>query len=93
MNQQSTTRSLARTVLIGVLLFPAACTGPGEKASASRAQHAQCLVCKSEGDLACVDVTVENDTPRTVYLGRTYYFCSEQCCKDFEKDPTRYLPR
>lgn len=53
--------------------------------------HAQCLVCKSEGDLACVDVTIEPDTPRFDYRGVTYYFCSEQCRADFAKRPNAYL--
>ena len=55
------------------------------------AVHAQCLVCKSEGDLACVDVIVDERTPRTSYGGATYYFCSEQCRRDFESRPEQYL--
>jgi len=55
------------------------------------AVHAQCLVCKSEGDLACVDVVVDERTPRTSYGGATYYFCSEQCRRDFEREPEPYL--
>jgi YHS domain-containing protein len=55
------------------------------------AVHAQCLVCKSEGDLACVDVIVDERTPRTSYNGATYYFCSEQCRRDFDRTPEQYL--
>lgn len=73
------------------VLAPIACVGPSRSEIADASQHAQCLVCKSEGDLACVDVRVHDDTPRTTYQGETYYFCSEQCRKDFEKDPERYL--
>src|SRR5690349_574154 len=52
---------------------------------------AQCLVCKYNADLACVDVKVENDTPRYLYNGATYYFCSETCKKKFEKEPVKYI--
>lgn len=77
------------------LLGAGACTSPSasEREEAAHTVHAQCLVCKSEGDLACVDVKVHADTPRTVFQGTTYYFCSEQCRKEFEKDPQKYLPR
>jgi hypothetical protein len=91
MHSRSSTRFYAGALLLGALLAATACTTPPPEASSSQAQHAQCLVCKSEGDLACVDVTVRGDTPRAQYLGRTYYFCSEQCRTEFEKDPQRYL--
>lgn len=80
-------------LLSTAVLAPVACVGPNQNEVADASQHAQCLVCKSEGDLACVDVRVRDDTPRTTYEGETYYFCSDQCCKDFEKDPERYLRR
>lgn len=25
------------------------------------------------------------------YMGKTYYFCSPGCKKDFDKDPARYI--
>jgi Cu+-exporting ATPase len=78
-------------LLLGALLAAGACTTPPPEAGASQAQHAQCPVCKSEGDLACVDVTVRADTPRTQFRGQTYYFCSDQCRTEFMKDPERYL--
>jgi YHS domain-containing protein len=40
-----------------------------------------------------VDVHVTETTPRTVYEGKTYYFCSQDCLKDFLKHPRRYLPK
>ena len=52
---------------------------------------AQCLVCKYNADLACVDVKVEKDTPSYLYNGTTYYFCSEICKKRFEKEPAKYI--
>ena len=54
---------------------------------------AECPVCKHEGDLACVCVHVEADTPRCECGGATYYFCSEECRKDFSAHPERYLER
>jgi len=92
----STRRSksgLGAALVLGAFLWPAACAGPSHDAIADASQHAECLVCKHEGDLACVDVKVRDDTPRTSYRGTTYYFCSESCRKEFEKDPERYLAR
>ena len=67
-------------------------------ASAQRTQtaditqrHAECLVCKHNADLACVDVAVDNQTPHCVSDGKTYYFCSEECKRAFEKNPAKYL--
>src|ERR1044071_5299264 len=45
----------------------------------STGPKAECLVCKHNADLACVDVEVKADTPRYVYEGKTYYFCSDGC--------------
>ena len=28
---------------------------------------------------------------KSEYRGKTYYFCSEHCKQDFDKDPARYL--
>src|SRR4051812_48984431 len=63
---------------------PAAATGSAVTASQTTSPHAECLVCKYDADLACVDVTVSDSTPSTVYDGKTYYFCSKSCCKKFE---------
>lgn len=59
--------------------------------SNSGACCAQCLVCKYNADLACVDVKVEKDTPSYLYNGTTYYFCSNACKKKFEKEPAKYI--
>ncbi len=60
-------------------------------AGQAAAPHAECLVCKYDADLACVDVAVEKETPTYTYAGKTYYFCSKACCKKFEKDPAKYV--
>ena len=70
---------------------PAAATESAVKASQATSPHAECLVCKYDADLACVDVTVTDSTPSSVYDGKTYYFCSKSCCKKFEKDPAKYV--
>ena len=55
------------------------------------AEHAECLVCKKNADLACIDVTVDKTTPKYMYDGHTYYFCSEECKNEFSKNPQKYL--
>ena len=52
-----------------------------------------CYVCKYNNDLACVCVKVKDTTPKTEYAGHTYYFCSDDCRKAFEKKPVKYLPK
>src|SRR5947207_3215575 len=69
----------------------AAAQGAAVTAGHSSEPHAECLVCKYDADLACVDVTVVADTPSTMYDGKTYYFCSKSCCRKFEKDPAKYV--
>jgi YHS domain-containing protein len=51
---------------------------------------AEDVVCKCNGDLGCVKVRVDEKTPRSVYQGRTYYFCAEACKAAFEKEPARF---
>jgi len=63
---------------------------PSAAATLSAAAHCECLVCKHNADLACVDVAVDTTTPRAVYQGRTYYFCSAECRAEFLKNPAKY---
>src|SRR4051812_33317245 len=58
-------------------------------ASTAGKVHAECLVCKKNADMACIDVEVEKGTPQCVFDGKTYHFCSEECRKDFLKNPQR----
>ena len=60
-------------------------------APATTQPHAECLVCKEEADLACVDVTVDPTTPMTLYQGQSYYFCSDHCKNKFIKSPGTYV--
>lgn len=47
-------------------------------------------VCAFRADMGCVYVVVKDETPRSTYQGRTYYFCSESCKEDFE-NPEKFL--
>ena len=51
----------------------------------------ECLVCKMNADLACIDVDVDKTTPHYVYNRHTYYFCSKECRDEFAKNPQKYL--
>lgn len=74
--------------LAALLLACSAC----RSAPADPGPTAECPVCKHEGDLACLCVHIETDTPRCECNGETFYFCSEECRHDFAADPGRYLP-
>jgi YHS domain-containing protein len=67
-----------------------ASAGPVAASARQSGRHAECLVCKENADLACVDLTVDKDTPHTDYNGKTYYFCSDECKHAFEKHPEKY---
>jgi len=78
----------ARAALAALLLLAGCSSTP-----AAGGPTAECPVCKHEGDLACVCVHVGADTPHCECAGQTYYFCSDECRKDFEAHPERYLSR
>ena len=68
-----------------LLLLPA-CKTPGPAGPT-----ATCPVCDREGDLACLRVPIVPDTPFFEYEGQRYYFCSEECRKDFCGHPGRFV--
>jgi len=72
------------------LVLAGGCSSP--RPADDGAVHAKCPVCACEGDLVCVDVTVEPDTPRLEYQGTTYYFCSVDCLHAFQREPQEYVP-
>lgn len=80
------------SVVMGVC-FLAGCASeePAQTATTSTAPHAECMVCKKNADLACLDVTVKANTPRADYDGKTYYFCSKECHDKFVKNPQEYV--
>lgn len=53
----------------------------------------ECPVCKVEGDLACLEVRVDDQTPTCTCEGHTYHFCSEDCRETFLAHPDRYAGR
>jgi YHS domain-containing protein len=43
-------------------------------------------------DPVCGMSVVEHDSAsQTTLQGRTYFFCSEECRREFEANPSRYL--
>jgi Cu+-exporting ATPase len=43
-------------------------------------------------DLVCgMDVDPGTATNKSEYKGKTYYFCSPGCKKDFDKEPEKYI--
>jgi hypothetical protein len=79
-----------RSAALAALLLLSGCSS---NPPAADGRTAECPVCRHEGDLACLCVYVEADTPHCECAGATYYFCSEECRADFEAAPERYLPR
>ena len=95
-------RLMCGVVVLGAALVGGCASAPaGSRAATSsgdsavlagqKSPHAECLVCKYDADLACVDVEVEKDTPKYTYNGKAYYFCSDSCCQKFQKDPAKYV--
>jgi len=76
-------------VLTGLCSFTGCSTSQPQSVSDGKV-HAECCVCKFNADLACIDVVVDDKTPRCTYDGKTFYFCSEQCCKKFQKSPAKF---
>jgi len=45
-----------------------------------------------EKDPVCgMDVDPKTAAGKSEYQGKTYYFCSPGCKKDFDKDPQKYV--
>ncbi len=45
-----------------------------------------------EKDLVCgMDVDPKTAQWKSDYQGKTYYFCSPGCKKDFDRDPQKYV--
>jgi len=74
-----------RTLALSIAIALGGCAGAPDPRPV-----AEDVVCKSNGDLGCVRVRVDEKTPRAAYQGKTYYFCAESCREDFVKTPARY---
>jgi len=80
------------TLLVGCASSPSTSNNVVSAGGGATTQpHAECLVCKYNADLACVDVSVDSKTPHCACNGKTYYFCSDECRNAFEKNPAKYL--
>src|SRR5438067_1669905 len=98
-----TSHRLLMLAALGVAGFMAGCASQDSKHNDSTTNpammsqkaatdcKAECLVCKKNADLACIDVQVGSDTPKYAYDGKTYYFCSDDCKNEFAKHPAKYL--
>ena len=52
---------------------------------------AEDIVCLCKGDLGCVCVRVDGQTPKSEYKGTTYYFCANTCKVEFDKNPEKWV--
>ncbi len=48
-------------------------------------------VCAYFSDMGCINIVVDEHTPKSTYENVTYYFCSTECKQDFDKNPPKYL--
>lgn len=79
---------LSIVIAVGAVILPGCASNPSQVSDGH--VHSECTVCKHNADLACIDVVVDPSTPHYLYNGKTYYFCSDHCCKKFQKDPKTY---
>lgn len=73
-----------------IALFMAAAVAGGCRAPDPR-PTAEDIVCLCKGDLGCVCVRVDGETPRSEYQGVTYYFCANTCKTEFDKNPAKWV--
>jgi YHS domain-containing protein len=75
--------------LLLLALLAAGCTSlPPTPPAGAHEQH--CLVCRHRRDFDCLSVEASPRTPHADYAGRTHYFCSEGCRREFQRQPDRY---
>lgn len=73
-----------------LLLIMSGCAISADHSIADDRPHSECLVCKKNADLACVDIPVDQNTPHYLFNSRTYYFCSDECRSQFIKSPEKF---
>ena len=78
--------------MVLLLLMITGCAGTSTSSS-SKKEHPLVVdpVCAYFSDMGCINITVEENTPKSSYGGVTYYFCSTECKVDFDKNPSKYL--
>ena len=85
-------RLLTQLALVSLLTLTVGCASTAPKTTQATGRVEQCLVCAHNRDLACIKVSVDEKTPRCCCNGKTYFFCSDECRKAFEKNPAKYQP-
>jgi len=74
--------------LLPMLLAAMIVVGPGATSPAHGADKALCLVCKVKAG----ETAEEEVKAWRTHQGVRYGFCSESCAKEFDADPTAYVP-
>ena len=73
------------------LAFALALAVPVQFVAAQDAKKADEKVVKEAQDPVCGMMVQTADAPKSEYKGKTYYFCSIDEKKDFDKAPTTYI--
>ncbi len=81
-----------KTVILSALFFVAN-LATAKQPPADKTERGTCYVCKYNNDLACVHFRMKPETPKLVYAGQTWFFCSTDCRDAFLKKPEKYLPK
>ena len=84
---------MMKMLLLSLVILTGCAAHQPASATKVSCEHGECLVCKHNADLACVDVAIDASTPRFDYQGKTYYFCSNECRSEFIKHPAKYATR
>jgi YHS domain-containing protein len=84
-------KALVSLFVSAVAIIACGCATHSVESAGATGPVATCYVCKHNNDLACVRVHVKEGTPSCTCNGHTYYFCSEECCAEFQKSPAKYL--
>ena len=85
MTRRFVLRALAASVVAsGLLAAPRAFAGP--EGQQTQPEKVKDVVCGMQIDPA------KAKGGKSEYKGKTYYFCSEDCKKKFDKEPAKYVP-
>ena len=87
-------KSFALWIAAGALFCGAAAAAPtpwgaDDKASAAKSQPAS----KEAVDPVCTMKVDPKTAEKTVYKGKTYYFCSKEDKAEFDKSPDKYAKK
>lgn len=74
--------------LLAAVLLSACAALPPPPPPAADVQ--QCCVCRYRRDFSCLEVRATPATPHVTVNGRTRYFCSESCKRDYLAGPSQF---